>query len=131
RPQPLKPLKGPYSALSRGSQHAIVSLICSSPARSAANLCRSFRPGRAGRQESWAQPMRRAMDATAVRAVLARAPAIRAAHVQALVAAADGDLTRAIELETLNSVNLPPAARASLVFPDEARLNSDLEWIEA
>jgi DNA processing protein len=71
------------------------------------------------------------MDGIAVRAVLARAPALCAVHVQALVDAADGDLTRVIELETLNSVNLPPAARASLVFPDQARLESDLEWIEA
>jgi len=71
------------------------------------------------------------MDAIAVRAVLARAPALCAAHVQALVAAADGDIARAIELETLGSVDLPPTARASLVFPDEAALNSDLAWIEA
>jgi DNA processing protein len=71
------------------------------------------------------------MDEIAVRAVLARAPALCAAHVQALVAAADGDLTRAIELEALSSVDLPPAARAFLVFPDEATLNSDLAWIEA
>ena len=35
------------------------------------------------------------MNEIAVRAVLARAPALRAAHVQALVAAADGDLTNA------------------------------------
>src|ERR1700716_779507 len=71
------------------------------------------------------------MNEIAVRAVLARAPALRAAHVQALVAAADGDLTRAIELEALCSVDLPPAARAFLVLPDEATLNSDLAWIEA
>jgi DNA processing protein len=70
-------------------------------------------------------------DAIAVRAVLARAPALCAAHVQALVDAADGDLARALELDILNSVDLPPAARASLVFPDQARLNSDLAWIEA
>src|SRR5882724_9615934 len=71
------------------------------------------------------------MDETAVRAVLARAPALCGAHVHALVAAAGGDLTRAIELRTLGSVDLPPAARASLVFPDEAALNADLQWIQA
>jgi DNA processing protein len=70
------------------------------------------------------------MDQVAVRAVLARAPALRAAHVQALVAAADGDITRAIELETLSKVDLPPAARAFLVLPDETALNSDLAWVE-
>jgi DNA processing protein len=71
------------------------------------------------------------MDATAVRAVLARAPALRAADVQALVTAAGGDLTRAIDLETLNSVSVPPKARTSLVFPDTATLDADLKWIEA
>src|ERR1700730_12596981 len=71
------------------------------------------------------------MDEIAVRAVLARAPALSAAHVQALVATAGGDITRAIELETLNSMHLPPAAHGFLVFPDEAALNSDLAWIEA
>src|SRR6266850_3570299 len=83
------------------------------------------------RQESWAQPMGRVMDALAVLAVLARAPTLCAEHVQALVTAADGDITRAIELETLNSVSLPRAARASLVFPDQTRLKADLEWLEA
>jgi DNA processing protein len=71
------------------------------------------------------------MDAIAVRAVLARARGLCAEHVQALVAAVDGDITRAIGLEALSSVNLPPAARASLASPDEATLNSDLKWIEA
>jgi DNA processing protein len=71
------------------------------------------------------------MDDIAVRAVLARASALCAAHVHALVAAADGDITRAIEQGTLGSVDLPPAARASLVFPDERKLDSDLAWIEA
>ena len=70
------------------------------------------------------------MDEVAVRAVLARAPALRAAHVQALVAAADGDITRAIELATLSKVDLPPAARAFLVVPNETALNSDLAWVE-
>jgi DNA processing protein len=70
-------------------------------------------------------------DSLAVKTVLARAPALCAAHVQQLVAAAAGDMARIIELETLNRVKLPPAARASLVFPDQALLKSDLEWIEA
>ena len=71
------------------------------------------------------------MDEKVVRAVLARAPALGAAHVQALVAAAGGDITQAIELETLRRVDLPPAARAFLMFPDEAALDSDLAWIDA
>jgi DNA processing protein len=70
------------------------------------------------------------MDAFAVRAVLARTPALRASHVRALAAAAGGDLTRSVELDTLNSVDLPPQSRAHLVFPDLDVLRSDLEWIE-
>jgi DNA processing protein len=71
------------------------------------------------------------MVPAAILAVLARAPALCAAHLQQLVDAAAGDMARILELETLNSVNLPPAARASLLFPDQALLKSDLEWIEA
>jgi DNA processing protein len=71
------------------------------------------------------------MNEVAVRAVLARAPALGAAHVQALVAAAGCDITRAIEPETLRRVDLPHAARAFLELPDEAALDSDLAWIEA
>jgi DNA processing protein len=69
------------------------------------------------------------MDALAIRAVFARAPLLRAAHVQALLAAANGDLTRSLEPETLARVALPPRARSWLVFPDSAALDSDLEWI--
>src|SRR5436305_6292798 len=71
------------------------------------------------------------MDEIEVRAVLARAPGLGAAHVQALVAAAGGDITHAIDLKTLSSVDLPPAARGFLALPDETALNSDLAWIEA
>jgi DNA processing protein len=71
------------------------------------------------------------MDAVAVRAVLARAPALCAEHVQALVTAAGGDLTGSIGLETLARVDLPPEARASLLRPDETLLEADLRWINA
>jgi DNA processing protein len=71
------------------------------------------------------------MGKIAVLAVLARAPALSAAHAQALVTAAGGDITRAIEPETLGKVDLPPAARAYLGLPDEAALNSDLAWMKA
>ena len=69
------------------------------------------------------------MDALSIRAVLARAPGLRAPHVQALLTAADGDLTRSIEPETLAHVSLPPRARAALLRPDKAALDSDLAWI--
>jgi DNA processing protein len=69
------------------------------------------------------------MDALAIRAAFARAPSLRAAHVQALLAAANGDLTRSLEPETLARVTLPPRAQSWLVFPDSAALDSDLEWI--
>jgi DNA processing protein len=70
------------------------------------------------------------MDAVEVRAVLARAP-LCAEHVQALVTAAGGDLTRSIGRETLACVDLPPEARASLLCPDETTLGADLRWINA
>ncbi len=69
------------------------------------------------------------MDALSIRAVLARAPGLRAAHLCALVAAADGDLTRCLEPETLADVTLPDSARAALSRPDKNALKSDLEWI--
>jgi DNA processing protein len=69
------------------------------------------------------------MDALLIRAVLARAPGLRATHVHALLTAADGDLTRSIEPETLARVSLPDHARAALLRPDKAALDSDLEWI--
>jgi DNA processing protein len=71
------------------------------------------------------------MDVLAIRAVLARAPQLRAGHMQALLAAADGELTRSIEPETLARVELPPPARAFLTLPDLAALDSDLEWIHS
>jgi DNA processing protein len=49
--------------------------------------------------------------------------------VCALLTAANGDLTRSIEPETLERVELPPRTRAALVRPDNAALDSDLEWI--
>ncbi len=69
------------------------------------------------------------MDALAIRAVFARAPLLRAAHVRALLDAANGDLTRSLEPETLARVPLPPRTHSWLVFPDRAALDSDLEWI--
>ena len=69
------------------------------------------------------------MDALSVRAVLARAPALRARHVRALLTAANGDLTRSLDVETLEHVDLPDRARASLLHPDEAVLDADLQWI--
>jgi DNA processing protein len=69
------------------------------------------------------------MDACSIRAVLARAPRLRASHVRALLTAAEGDLSRGIELETLAHVELPLRTRTALARPDKATLNSDLEWI--
>ena len=71
------------------------------------------------------------MDALSIRAVLARAPALRATHVRALLTAANGDLTHSLDPETLAHVELPDRARASLLDPDEAALDADLEWIRS
>jgi DNA processing protein len=69
------------------------------------------------------------MDAVAVCAVLARTPHLNAGHVQALVAATGGDITRSIEPRTICQVELPPEARSYLALPDDATLESDLKWI--
>jgi DNA processing protein len=71
------------------------------------------------------------MDGVAVRAVLARAPGLSAAHVRALVCAAESDITRCLGLESIARVELPPRLRSFLVFPDSATVDSDLKWIEA
>jgi DNA processing protein len=71
------------------------------------------------------------MDAVSIRAVLARTPTLNAQHVQALLSAAGGDLTRLLETTVLASVDLPPAARSFLVFPDDEHLRADLHWIAA
>lgn len=69
------------------------------------------------------------MDDLFIRAALARAPGLRAPHVAALLAAAEGNLTRCLEPETLAQIDLPPAALSWLRFPDTTALDSDLEWI--
>src|ERR1700748_926492 len=69
------------------------------------------------------------MDGFFIRAALARASGLRASHVAALSAVAAGDLTRCLAPETLNRVQLPPAALSWLRFPDTTTLDADLEWI--
>jgi DNA processing protein len=71
------------------------------------------------------------MDAVAIRAVLARTPRLNGGHVQALLAAAGGDITRTLEPHTVARVELPPEARSFLILPDEAALQADCEWISA
>src|ERR1700758_4536796 len=71
------------------------------------------------------------MDRKAVCAVLARAPTLRAHHLSALVAAADGDLEHSIEPETLRRVALPPAAHEHVLHRDPTLLAADLKWIES
>jgi len=71
------------------------------------------------------------MDVVAVRALLARTPKLLAEHVQALVAAADGDLERVTQPRTFLQVELPPLAQSFLLLPDEDALREDLQWIAA
>ncbi len=70
------------------------------------------------------------MDAVAVRAVLARAPALTAAHLHELLEAAGNDITRCIDPDTLARVALPAPTRSCLTLPDGAALDSDLRWIQ-
>jgi DNA processing protein len=69
------------------------------------------------------------MDAFTARALLARAPGLNAAHVQALLQAAGGELARATSSAALRAVELPAAARDFLRAPDEAALAADLAWL--
>jgi len=71
------------------------------------------------------------MDIAAVCSVLARAPDLNAAHVRSLVAAADGDIGRALDPRTIYQVDLPLRARAYLSRPDETALLEDLGWVAA
>ncbi len=69
------------------------------------------------------------MDASTARALLARAPGLTAAHAQALLSAAGGELEHAVSARVLREVELPPAAREFLRSPDEGALAADLAWL--
>jgi DNA processing protein len=71
------------------------------------------------------------MDATEVRAMLARAPGLTAEHVRALLAVTGSESGLIRESRALGQVGMPRAARAFLTSPDQAALRSDLQWIEA
>lgn len=71
------------------------------------------------------------MDTLTASALLARTPSLTADHVRALVGAA-GSLEQAMasRLRSLK-VDLPASARAFLMAPDEASVESDLRWAQA
>jgi DNA processing protein len=71
------------------------------------------------------------MEATKVRAMLARAPGLTAEHVHALFALTGGESNIEGVAGVLCEVVMPRAARAFLSAPDEDALRADLEWIEA
>ena len=68
------------------------------------------------------------MDATAIRAVLARTPALNIERLRALIEVAG--LEHALEPGAIAVANLPAAARAYLTSPDTLALQADLRWIE-
>lgn len=68
------------------------------------------------------------MDATAIRAVLARTPALNMGRLRALIEVAG--LDQALEPGAIAAANLPPAAQAYLTSPDTIALEADLRWIE-
>jgi DNA processing protein len=68
------------------------------------------------------------MDATAIRAVLARTPALNSERLRALIAVAG--LEHALDPGAIAEANLPTAARAYLTSPDTSALEADLRWIE-
>ena len=71
------------------------------------------------------------MDAQAVRAVLARTPALNAATLRALLAAAGGELPRILDPRLHDRVALTPRTRAYLISPDTAACHRDVEWIRS
>jgi DNA processing protein len=71
------------------------------------------------------------MEATKVRAMLARTPGLTAEHVRALFAATSDESSLECPTHVLRRVGIPPAARAFLSAPDEAELLRDLRWIES
>jgi DNA processing protein len=71
------------------------------------------------------------MDAARARAVLARTPSLEPAQLQALLAAADGDLVRALEPRQVRSAQLPEHVRRHLLAPDAAALEADAAWLIA
>jgi DNA processing protein len=71
------------------------------------------------------------MEATRVRAMLARAPGLTAEHVRALFALTGGEANLHDAADALRQVEMPAAARAFLNAPDPLLLRCDLHWIEA
>ena len=71
------------------------------------------------------------MDALAVRVMLARAPGLRAPHVQALLAAADARIEDILQPRTLVQVEIPPQARSFLSTLPEPMLRQDVDWIRS
>jgi DNA processing protein len=71
------------------------------------------------------------MEATKVRAMLARTPGLTAEHVRALFAATGDESSLEFPAHVLRRVGIPPAGRAFLTAPDEAALLCDLRWIES
>ncbi len=69
------------------------------------------------------------MEAIHARALLARTPALGAADLEALLAAAGGEPERAVESRAKREVPLPAPTRAFLDAPDETALEADLEWL--
>jgi DNA processing protein len=70
------------------------------------------------------------MDTTRARALLARTPNLSAESLQALLAAAAGELTKAATARAAARVELPPGVRAALAAPDERAIDTDLAWLE-
>jgi DNA processing protein len=71
------------------------------------------------------------MDATRLRAMLARAPGLTAENVRDLFAVSGGEPKFDGAMHSYREVAMRPAARAFLSSPDERLLSADLRWIES
>jgi DNA processing protein len=71
------------------------------------------------------------METSRARAVLARTPALAAGQLLELLAAAGGELERALGARATQQVELAAAAQQFLAAPDETAVAADLHWLAA
>jgi DNA processing protein len=71
-----------------------------------------------------------AMEAVRARALLGRTPGLNTTQLQALIAEAGEETARLSRARSGGAADLAPAARAFLSSPDEAAIDSDIDWLE-
>jgi len=70
------------------------------------------------------------MEAVRARALLGRTPGLNTTQLEALLAEAGGEAGRVGGSRLARAVDLPQAARAFLLSPDDSAIDSDIDWLE-